>query len=152
MRNPDRVPLDRNGLEVLTREDCDHLLTQQSFGRVGLSIAALPVVLPVNYGVLDGDVVFRTVEGTKLAGAAAGAVVAFEVDDIDREGHGWSVLVVGRAAVIVDGVDRARADAVIPATWLPTEPSHIVRVRSELVSGRRLVPADAAVSAASASA
>lgn len=79
--------------------------------------------------------------------AAAGAVVAFEVDQIDREGHGWSVLVVGRAAVLTDPAERARAECVIPTTWLPAEPAHVVRVRAEVVSGRRLVPVAAPVAA-----
>ena len=41
------VPVDRIGLEVLDRQTCLELLATAPIGRVGLSIEALPVVLPV---------------------------------------------------------------------------------------------------------
>src|SRR5438309_9372192 len=98
-------------LEPLSPEECERLLAQGSMGRVGISIGALPVVLPVNYAMLDGDVVVRTGAGTKLDAALAGSVVAFEVDHVDPTYHeGWSVLLQGRASEIVDAeeLDRAR--------------------------------------------
>lgn len=146
------MPVDRNGLEVLNPDECVDLLSRASLGRVAVSIAALPVVLPVHYGVLDRDVVFRTVPGTKLTGAVTNAVVAFEVDAADGDGGiAWSVLVIGRAEVVQDPDERRRADDVIPTTWLPVEPVHIVRVRSDLVSGRRLVRVPAVAGAEAAS-
>jgi nitroimidazol reductase NimA-like FMN-containing flavoprotein (pyridoxamine 5'-phosphate oxidase superfamily) len=133
------MSVDRNGLQVLSRDECLDLLSQATLGRVAVSIAALPVVLPVHYGVFDGDVVFRTVEGTKLTGAVTNAVVAFEVDDIDDGGVGWSVLVVGRAEIVDDPVERAAAEEAIPPSWLPVAADHVVRVRGDVVSGRRIV-------------
>ena len=132
------MSVDRNGLQVLSRDECLELLSGATLGRVAVSIAALPVVLPVHYGVLAGDVVFRTVEGTKLTGAVTNAVVAFEVDDIDDVGAGWSVLVIGRAEIVEDPVERAAAGDVIPASWLPVAADHVVRVRGDVVSGRRI--------------
>ena len=44
---------------------------------------ALPAALPVNFALLDGEIVFRTATGSKLAAALAKAVVAFQADDID---------------------------------------------------------------------
>ena len=61
-------------LELLSPEECEQLLAQQSIGRVGISMGALPVVLPVNYAMLDGDVVIRTGAGTKLDAALSGQV------------------------------------------------------------------------------
>ena len=133
------MSVDRNGLEVLSRDECVELLSQRTLGRVAVSIAALPVVLPVHYGIVGGDVVFRTVAGTKLTGAVTNAVVAFEVDDIDDGGVGWSVLVVGRAEIVDDPVERAAAEDVIPESWLPVAPAYVVRVRGDVVSGRRIV-------------
>lgn len=141
------MSVDRNGLEVLSRRECVALLACGTLGRVGVSIAALPVVLPVHYGVLDGDVVFRTVEGTKLTGAVTNAVVAFEVDDMDERGVGWSVLVIGRAEIVDEPVERAAAEDVIAESWLPVEPKHVVRVRADVVSGRRIVRAGAGATA-----
>jgi nitroimidazol reductase NimA-like FMN-containing flavoprotein (pyridoxamine 5'-phosphate oxidase superfamily) len=77
------------------------LLASVSVGRVGLSIKALPAVLPVNFALLDGEVVFRTVEGTKFHAAAAGRVLAFEADGYETDGlSGWSVLVQGVSRVV----------------------------------------------------
>lgn len=83
-------------LKVLSRDGCLALLATVPVGRVGLSIDALPVVLPVNFALLDGDVVFRTVNGTKCHAAAAGAVLAFEADSYEPDGtKGWGVVVPG---------------------------------------------------------
>src|SRR6187200_2130512 len=65
-------------LESLSEEECYYLLATSSIGRVGISVRALPEVLPVNYAVLDGDVIIRTGAGTKLDAALTNAVVAFE--------------------------------------------------------------------------
>ncbi len=136
------MPLDRNGLEVLAREECLDLLRTSTLGRVAATIAALPVVLPVNYGVLGGDVVFRTGVGTKLATAVTNAVVAFEVDQVGSDRTGWSVLVTGIASEVTDVDELAAASAVLPDTWLPETPTHVVRVRSDLMSGRRIPARD----------
>jgi nitroimidazol reductase NimA-like FMN-containing flavoprotein (pyridoxamine 5'-phosphate oxidase superfamily) len=57
------------GLELLSEEECVDLLRTGGVGRVGVTIAGLPVILPVNYACVDGDVLFRTGEGTKLNAA-----------------------------------------------------------------------------------
>lgn len=71
---------DRPTFEVLSPNDCLNLLATVSVGRVGVTIDALPVVLPVNFSLLDRAVVFRTVPGTKLDAATAGMGVVFEAD------------------------------------------------------------------------
>ena len=71
------------GLELLDEEQCRGLLESTQVGRVGVTIAGLPVILPVNYALVDGDVVFRAGEGTKLHAASGRAVIAFEVDAYD---------------------------------------------------------------------
>src|SRR5690348_6704396 len=99
------------GLNILDRAACDHALRTQRVGRVALC-ADHPVVLPVVYGLLDGDFVFRTAPGEKLIAAALHRTVAFEIDDYDADAHtGWSVDVVGPAEEILnpDDLERARA-------------------------------------------
>ncbi len=92
---------DRNGLEVLSRPQCLELLDRSVVGRVVFTEAALPAALPVNFALLDGDIVFRTATGSKLAAALAKAVVAFQADDIDPAFEtGWSVLVQGWATLL----------------------------------------------------
>ena len=67
-----------------------------TFGRIGVTAAALPVILPINYRYVDGRIVFRTAARGQPEAAACGSVVAFKVDGIDPLTHsGWSVIVTG---------------------------------------------------------
>jgi hypothetical protein len=51
----------------------------------------MPSILPVNYALLDDDVVFRTDPGSKLLAALMKVLFAFEVDDADpRTRTGWA--------------------------------------------------------------
>ena len=78
-------------------------------------MAGLPVILPVNYTYVDGDIVFRTGEGTKLHAASNGAVIAFEIDEYDARAHeGWSVLAVGRAEHVTEPLELAALDELRP--------------------------------------
>jgi len=132
-------------LVELDRDACLRKLGDRGIGRVAVSINALPAILPVNYAMLDGDVVFRTGPGTKLDAAATGAVVAFEIDEADPLSHtGWSVLVIGVARPITDDQLRARA-AHLPLTpWAAGDRDTFVRLDTMLVSGRELTYAGVA--------
>ena len=133
------MPLIDNGLEILSPEQCHDLLRRNDVGRVAVTIAALPAIFPVNYAVLDGDIVFRTGEGTKLRAAAERAVVAFQIDSFDKSfGSGWSVMAVGVAEEITDPDDVARAQALGLHPFVAGERSHFIRIRSEFLSGRRI--------------
>jgi nitroimidazol reductase NimA-like FMN-containing flavoprotein (pyridoxamine 5'-phosphate oxidase superfamily) len=136
------MEFDRNGLEVLPREECLRLVAGAHVGRVAISIDALPAVFPVNF-VVDGDcIVFRTAAGTKLDAATANAVIAFEVDSVDPLYHtGWSVLVRGVATEIIDSSALERARALPLRAWANHGRDRFVRVSTDLVSGRRLMPA-----------
>ena len=103
--------------EDLGRDDCLELLEGEQVGRVALTARALPIVLPVNFALLDGDIVWRSAQGTKLNDASAGFVVAFEVDHYELEQQqGWSVMVQGLAHVVTDDEELDRA------MELPLEP------------------------------
>lgn len=128
------------GVELLTELQCHDLLAQSEVGRVGVSVGALPAIFPVNYRVIDGHIVFRTAPGTKLSAAAAGSVVAFEVDHFDAAARsGWSVLAVGRAEVVHD---LATTFQVIDSQLEPFAGgcrTSIVRIEPSFISGRRTV-------------
>ena len=129
-----------SGLRELPRDRCLELLTTVALGRIGVSIGALPVILPVNFVVLRDQIVFRTVPGTKLDAAIVRRVVAFEADDHERDGAwGWSVLVQGVASEIVDPDDLAevRALALDPWAFENGAADRFVRVETTRVSGRR---------------
>ena len=131
---------DDGGLSVLEEGECVRLLSGARVGRVAVTIGAVPAVFPVNFALLDGDIVFRTGTGTKLDAATRNAVVAFEVDNLDPLYHeGWSVLVVGIADELTDPVLLGRAEALPLAPWAPGARDHVVRLQPEFVSGRRIV-------------
>lgn len=133
------VEVDKNGLEILDRQQCLALLAGRTIGRVGLTTGALPTVLPVNF-YLDGDrILIRTGEGTKLDAALRGAVVAFEVDDFDPVDHsGWSVVVTGVADEVTEPERLRRAEHLALARWAPVGDGHIVAIATDMISGRRL--------------
>lgn len=128
------------GLELLTEEQALQLLHTTDFGRVGITMGALPAILPVNYRMIDGAIVFRTSEGSKLNAAAVGAVVAFEVDEHDRETRtGWSVLVVGAAELVHDLDLTFKVSAAGLEPYADGRRPALVRIEPTFVSGRRIV-------------
>jgi hypothetical protein len=84
----------------LPRADAIAALGRGSFGRIAITDGALPLILPVNYGLDGSKIVFYAKAGSLLHRACRGTIVAFEVDDFDAlQGVGWSVAVVGVATV-----------------------------------------------------
>ena len=133
------VDVDGNGLEILDAEECRCLLSSASVGRVGITMGALPTVLPVNFLLDDDRILVRSGKGTKLTAALRGTVVAFEVDDFDPVDHsGWSVVVTGVAQVVDDPEELDRIAQKPIARWAPAGESHIVAISTEMVSGRRI--------------
>jgi nitroimidazol reductase NimA-like FMN-containing flavoprotein (pyridoxamine 5'-phosphate oxidase superfamily) len=130
-------PLIDNGVELLTEKDCRRLLGTVSLGRVGLAGGGVPVILPVAYGLAGEDIVFRTGEGLKLDGARAHSTMAFQVDHFESDlRSGWSVLVAGTAEEI-DAGDLFPAEATRLRAAAPGDRRHIVRIRPDVISGRR---------------
>ncbi|HEX4868543.1 MAG TPA: pyridoxamine 5'-phosphate oxidase family protein [Acidimicrobiales bacterium] len=133
------MEIDRNGLEVLDRAECLRLLAGASLGRLGVTSGALPTVLPVNFRLVDDRVVFRTGVGSKLQAATHNTVVAFEVDEMDPVWHtGWSVVVTGVAREITDPDELAALEPTTIPHWAPDHATHLVEVRTEMMSGRRV--------------
>jgi nitroimidazol reductase NimA-like FMN-containing flavoprotein (pyridoxamine 5'-phosphate oxidase superfamily) len=133
------MEVDRNGLEVLDRDQCFRLLGSATLGRIGFTSGALPTVLPVNFHLDRERILVRTGRGSKLDAALQNAVVAFEVDDFDAIYHsGWSVAVTGVATEISDPaeLDAARQEPV--ARWAPAGDEAVLAISTEFVSGRRI--------------
>jgi nitroimidazol reductase NimA-like FMN-containing flavoprotein (pyridoxamine 5'-phosphate oxidase superfamily) len=127
-------------IEELSRDECLQLLSSVPVGRVGVSIGALPAVLPVNFCLLGDGVVFRSKAGAKLSAATAGTVVAFEVDEYDESGQtGWSVLVQGVAHEITEPDELCRVRQLPLESWaFDGAADHAIAVDLAVVSGRRI--------------
>jgi nitroimidazol reductase NimA-like FMN-containing flavoprotein (pyridoxamine 5'-phosphate oxidase superfamily) len=130
--------LDPGGLDELGVDECWRLLATQQVGRLAVVVGHYPLVFPVNYGLDETTIVFRTAPGTKLH-ALERSNVTFEVDVVSP--GGWSVMVRGVARVLmaerhVDLAARSAAAGAVP--WAPGERDHIVRIVPDQVTGRRI--------------
>jgi hypothetical protein len=86
-------------------------------------------------------VIFRTVPGTKLDAATAGAVVAFEADGYGSNAfpNGWSVLVRGVAREVTEAADVADVRRLPLESWAwDGGADRFVRIELTVVSGRRV--------------
>ena len=131
-------------LDTLTVDECLELLASHHFGRVAVDDEEGPAVLPVNYVLDRGSVVFRTDEGTKLEAAARRERIGFEVDHVDEAARsGWSVLVRGKAEEITDPDELERVRRLPLEPFAGGERHRYVRLLSSSISGRRIrVPGD----------
>jgi uncharacterized protein len=96
------LPRGSSHFRELARSECEELLQKHVVGRVGFCGAAGPVILPVNYRVHTGQVVFRTSAYGMLAELRRRTPVAFEIDGIDERAEtGWDVLGRGTAEAVM---------------------------------------------------
>ena len=125
-------------LEPLDREACLQLLAGGGIGRVVFTDAAMPAAQPISFQLVDEEVIFRTVAGSKLGKAVRGAVVAFETDEIDaRTCSGWSVLAVGRADAVRDPVRLEQLGRTRPEHWGPLRAGQVIAISLHSLHGRR---------------
>lgn len=127
-------------IQYLSEDEALALAATVPVGRVGYSRYSMPAVHLVNF-VFDGrDVIFRTRKGAKFAAAVADSVVAFEVDEFDvATRSGWTATMVGRSVLVTDPAEQARLAQLGLDTWLPDR-EYFVRIRTEVVTGRRIEP------------
>ena len=124
------MQLDRNGLEILDREECLRLLALATLGRIGFTSGALPTVLPVNFHLDRERILVHTARGGRLDMALKNAVVAFEADEFDPVDHsGWSVAVTGVTSEL---------SGETVTHWAPVGDGALVAISTEVMSGRRI--------------
>jgi hypothetical protein len=130
---------DSLALEHLSLEECMRLMGSVPVGRIVYTRQALPAVELVNFALVDGDIVIRTSAEGKLAAATRGAIVAFEADTVDIDGHtGWSVAIVGQSRAVTDGAEIRRLERVALTSWVPGAGGHFIRISPTIVNGRRV--------------
>jgi uncharacterized protein len=131
--------------ETMSQRECAALLAGERVGRLGLSIGALPAILPVNYLLVGDAIVFRASGHSELFRASIGSVVAFEADGYDTgRGFGWSVLVRGMAVEVSDPTEIAIARAGWQEAWsLVDRADRLVEVPISIISGWRFTRAEA---------
>jgi transcriptional regulator with XRE-family HTH domain len=125
-------------LDVLDRNQCATRLSLGGVGRFVFMSARGPVAVPVNFGFVDGDIVFRTrIEGGLVT--AVGSTVGFEVDRIDEAmSEGWSVLVTGRARLVDERSELEQLAALGIEPWPGGKREALIRIESNEISGREI--------------
>jgi nitroimidazol reductase NimA-like FMN-containing flavoprotein (pyridoxamine 5'-phosphate oxidase superfamily) len=127
-------------LEVLTLDDCLTLLRGQSVGRVAVMVNEFPVVVPINYKLVETHeplwVALRTRPGNVIDRAPM--PVALEIDGFEISEHeGWSVLVRGTLHhVDPDSADFAERFDSHP--WLDDERDAWLIIEPFSITGRLL--------------
>jgi len=126
-------------LTELSAAECLALLRSHGVGRLAISMSSGPEIVPVNYSVVDGAIVFRTATGATPA-LADGRQVAFEVDRIDDAfSEGWSVLVHGVGRVVLNPRQQRRYDEEAHSKpWAGGLRERWMRIDSDRVTGRRI--------------
>jgi nitroimidazol reductase NimA-like FMN-containing flavoprotein (pyridoxamine 5'-phosphate oxidase superfamily) len=131
-------------LDELSLEECLTLLRDTAVGRIAVVVDEFPIVLPVNYRLVEASdrtwLAVRTRPGNVLDRAAT--QVAFEIDGTDAvHRRGWSVLVRGT----LEHVDPEAADfrtRFDPEPWIASERDAWLVVEPFAITGRRLRQAE----------
>ena len=125
----------RTTMGALDVEECLVLLRWENIGRLAFGVRGeAPIVVPVNFAVHDGDIYFRSDDGTKLDRLRE-QPVSLQVDRFDQYRRiGWSVLVRG----VAHEIDAAELPDLEVDPWAPGTKAHWVRIVPSAISGRRL--------------
>lgn len=127
-------------LEALPLDDCLAILRGHGIGRVAVVDNEFPVILPVNYRLVETSgkswIALRTRRGNVID--KAGMPVAFEIDHFDVAAQrGWSVLARGTLHH-VNPVAGGFAERFDPQPWLEDERDAWLIIEPFSITGRRL--------------
>ncbi len=131
--------------EHLDEAECLRLISTGGIGRLGYLGRYGPTVLPVNYAMYEGTIVFRTAhdsstdEDLRTGIADAEYKVAFEIDDVDIAARrGWSVLVQGSVHHVDSPSERASVERAGVEPWAGGPRELFLRIRPTRITGRRI--------------
>lgn len=120
---------------TIPSDECRRLLADARVGRMSWVSSQGLQVLPVNYGLAEGAIVFRAAAGSILAELTQPTDVAFQVDDLDdTTATGWSVLVRGTTVQFTGDVT-----SVVTHSWAPGERTIGIAVIPSSFTGRSVV-------------
>lgn len=128
-----------DGHEPLPEARCWDLLGQTDQGRVGITLGALPAIVPVQYTVVGPVIAFPTDARTKLAAAVDGHVLAFQADAQDELGR-WSVHAIGRGDLVREDHHGFAPLAEALAAAGRIHDGWIVSIEPALLAGSRIRP------------
>jgi nitroimidazol reductase NimA-like FMN-containing flavoprotein (pyridoxamine 5'-phosphate oxidase superfamily) len=133
-------------LERLDEAECLRLISPGGIGRIAFTGRYGLTVLPVNYKLHKGTIVFRTAqdsptgEDLRTGIAHAEYQVAFEIDQVDLAAReGWSVLIHGPAHHMSSDAERAAVLESGVEPWPGGAHEHVISITPSRITGRRLI-------------
>ncbi|PMC62655.1 pyridoxamine 5-phosphate oxidase [Corynebacterium xerosis] len=125
-------------IQNLSDEESLELLATKTFGRLVVRRKDDMDLFPLNYLVHEGEIYFRTAEGSKLFSLTLNNDVLFEADNVDGDSQeAWSVVVKGTARTLTSNAEIEAADQLPLKPWLPTLKYNYVVVSPNEISGRK---------------
>ena len=125
-------------LDDMREQECLRLIEPGGIGRIAFDDAGRLIVVPVNFTVHHGDIVFRTA-ATSAIGQYGEGPVAFEVDRIDEGMHeGWSVLISGTARQADTDETEALGTTVDVDPWAGGDRTLYILITPVRITGRRI--------------
>jgi len=132
-------------VELLDEAECLRLISAGGVGRIGYMGRFGPTVVPVNYALYEGTIVFRTGqhgplgEDLRTGIEHAESKVAFEIDELSPAAReGWSILIQGAAHPVDSEAERASVVESGVEPWAGGEKELFVRVIPTRITGRRI--------------
>lgn len=130
----------RTGMQILAEDECWRLLESATVGRLAVAPGGRPDIFPVNFLAINGTLVFRTAEGSKLTSVAVNHAVALEIDGYEPEtNQAWSVVVSGTARPVTSDDDAAVLEELPLTPWHATPKHHFVEIVPIKVTGRKFL-------------
>ncbi len=94
-------------VEEMTCEEIDQFLTCARVGRLAMTVAGKPYVVPVGYAYADGKIFFHTCsKGLKMNSLRKNPDVCFEVDESLSDATMFKSVVLFGSAEIIDDKER----------------------------------------------
>jgi nitroimidazol reductase NimA-like FMN-containing flavoprotein (pyridoxamine 5'-phosphate oxidase superfamily) len=132
-------------VELLDEAECLRLISAGGVGRIGYTGRFGPTVMPVNYALYGGTIVFRTGqhgpmgEDLRTGIEHAESKVAFEIDELSPAAReGWSILIQGAAHPVDSEAERASVVESGVEPWPGGEKELFVRIIPTRITGRRI--------------
>jgi len=122
---------------VLSEAQCQDLLASETFGRISLTMRALPVIMPVTYGYLGGSVILGMSDGPARRAVAGGNVIALSVDSGHPQDMFWTVLAIGRATEITDLAQTTEFQRMGLTDLTGTPAAHYLQLQPDIITGYR---------------
>jgi len=118
-------------------DQCLVLLGRAQFGRIALSLRAMPVVVPVRYILNDGDLLFAA-SGDQLSKALHENIAALQADGFEEDsGKRWTVFATGPVRRVEGFEDLGLAGWSLSALNVALlEEGDLFRLKPAILSGR----------------